>query len=107
MYYHSPSFSDGLLTDLKQSLPPGRGPNSQSVTGTPLPASADLCVPTELPGSEDFHERREFTSPDHRTHTVEERSRRTERLDGGVSQQDRGGGERRGREGRNKGKGGK
>ncbi|XP_043233367.1 splicing factor, arginine/serine-rich 19-like [Amphibalanus amphitrite] len=74
---------DGLLTDLKQSLPPGRGPSPQSATRTPLPPSADLSVPTDLPGSEDYHERREYTSPDQRTHTIEERSGRTERIDGG------------------------
>ncbi|KAF0289664.1 hypothetical protein FJT64_012090 [Amphibalanus amphitrite] len=75
---------DGLLTDLKQSLPPGRGPSPQSATRTPLPPSADLSVPTDLPGSEDYHERREYTSPDQRTHTIEERSGRTERIDGGA-----------------------
>ncbi|XP_037073718.1 uncharacterized protein LOC119094913 [Pollicipes pollicipes] len=67
---------DTLLSDLNESTGPGQGGGPPARGGAPVQGGA-------LPGSEDFHERCEYTSPDQRTRTVEERSQRTARAGDG------------------------
>ena len=78
---------DTLLTDLNESVGTGRSSTSGTQQRAVVPSSGQGLVTEHhgVPGSGDFHERREYTSPDQRTHVVEERFEKTARGDSGVS----------------------
>ncbi|XP_043221954.1 collagen alpha-1(XVII) chain-like isoform X2 [Amphibalanus amphitrite] len=77
---------DTLLTDLNESVGAGRPSAGGSQQRSVVPSSGSGLVTERqgVAGSGDFHERREYTSPDQRTHVVEERFEKTARGDGGV-----------------------
>ena len=78
---------DTLLTDLNDSVGTGRSSTSGTQQRAVVPSTGPGLVTEHhgVPGSGDFHERREYTSPDQRTHVVEERFEKTARGDAGVS----------------------
>ncbi|XP_037080777.1 trithorax group protein osa-like [Pollicipes pollicipes] len=76
---------DTLLTDLNESVGSSRSPaGTQQRAVVPAGGPGVVTEVRGAPGSGDFHERREYVSPDQRTHVVQERFERTSRGDAGV-----------------------